>query len=122
MIAHILADLVLLVHLAFILFVIIGGFAVLYRRWLAWVHLPAVLWAGVVNLAGWVCPLTWLEHGLRRAAGEAGYQGGFVAHYLLPLIYPAWMRGNLVLIVGVSVVLWNVLVYVFVLYCNKRRR
>ncbi len=126
--ARVFADLILLVHFAFVLVAIFGGLAVLYRRWLAWVHLPIVAWATLINLAGWVCPLTPLEIRLRQAAGEAGYAGGFVEHYLLPVLYPAldpmlpagW-QAHLGLIAGLAVLIWNVLVYTLVWWRKWRR-
>lgn len=83
------ADAVLLLHLAFILFAVLG--AALVLRWprLAWLHLPAALWAVGIELAGAICPLTHLENALRERAGQQGYAGGFIEHYLLPVIYPA---------------------------------
>ncbi len=83
-----LADLVVALHGLFIVFALLGGLLVLWRRYCWWLHVPALLWAGAVQAFGLVCPLTWLENRLLRAAGEAGYEGGFLAHYLIPLIYP----------------------------------
>ncbi len=94
------ADVVALVHLAFVLFLAFSG--LLVWRWsrLAWFHLPAVLWDAWIEFAGGMCPLTPLEHGLRRVVDEAGYAGGFIVHYLWPLLYPVglthegqWMLG-----------------------------
>ncbi|MEF8729005.1 MAG: DUF2784 domain-containing protein [Accumulibacter sp.] len=83
-----LADGIVVLHLLFIAFVVAGG--ALCLRWprLAWAHLPAACWGIVVEITGWICPLTPLENELRQAAGQAGYPGGFIAHYLLPVIYP----------------------------------
>jgi hypothetical protein len=122
MTSHLLADGVLLIHFAFILFAIGGGLAVLYRRWVVWLHLPAVLWASVVNLAGWECPLTPLENKFRVAAGLAGYPGGFVEHYVAPLIYPAGMTRPVALTAGVSILIWNAGVYGLVLWRLGHRR
>lgn len=104
MILRWLADLILVLHLGFIAFVLLGGLFALYRPRLAWLHLPAVAWGAVVEYAGWTCPLTPLEQWLRQAAGEAGYSGSFVEHYLQPLLYPSgltrptqWLLGSLVL-------------------------
>lgn len=115
MTAAVLADLVVLLHLAFILFVMLGGLLVLRRRRLMWLHLPVVAWGAAIEFVGWVCPLTPLENRLRAAAGEAGYSGGFVEHYLIPLIYPEgltrelqWLLGALVLLVNAAVY-WRVL-------------
>ena len=109
MLHRILADMVVLLHAAFLLFVLLGGLLVLRWRWLAWVHLPAVLWGIAIEVGGWYCPLTDLENSLRRAAGQAGYSGGFIEHYLLPIIYPAgltreWQLGiALAVLVGLGI-------------------
>lgn len=115
MTAAVLADLVVLLHLAFILFVMLGGLLVLRRRRLMWLHLPVVAWGAAIEFVGWICPLTPLENRLRAAAGEAGYSGGFIEHYLIPLIYPTgltrevqWLLGALVLLVNAAVY-WRVL-------------
>jgi hypothetical protein len=122
MLSKILADIVLLSHFLFVLFAILGGLFVLHKRWFLWLHLPAVIWSAVVNLAGWICPLTPLENSFRAAAGQAGYKGGFVEHYIAPLVYPGGMTRELELIAGVSVLVWNVLVYTFVIFRRPRRR
>jgi len=91
MLARILADVVVVAHLAFVLFVVLGGFLVVRRPRVAWVHLPCAAWGAAIEIAGAVCPLTPLENALRRAGGEAGYGGGFVEHYVLPVLYPGEM-------------------------------
>ncbi|MDH3241727.1 MAG: DUF2784 domain-containing protein [Alphaproteobacteria bacterium] len=88
MVYRVLADATVVVHLAFILFVLLGGLLVLRWRRLAWVHVPVALWGAGIELIGWVCPLTYLENHFRLKADEAGYGTGFVEHYLLPLVYP----------------------------------
>ena len=105
------ADAVLAAHLAFVLFVVFGGLLVLRRPRLAWLHLPAVAWAALIEFSGWICPLTPLEVALRRGAGEAGYGGDFVEHYLVALIYPAGLTRELQVSIGVAVLLINLLVY-----------
>lgn len=106
-----LADLVVVVHFLFIAFVV-GG-ALLLFRWprVAWLHLPAAAWGVFVEWSGRVCPLTPLENALRRAAGEAGYGGGFVERYLLPVIYPAGLTPAVQLWLGVFVVVINAAAY-----------
>jgi len=108
-----LADLVLILHLAFIAFVLLGAVACLQRPRLAWLHLPAVLWSIWVNLAGWTCPLTPLEIALRRAAGEGFYTGSFIAHYFAPLVYPPGMRpgSEAVYVIAAGMLAWNVALY-----------
>jgi Protein of Unknown function (DUF2784) len=117
-----LADIVLLFHFAIVLFAIFGGLIVLYKRWLVWLHIPVLLWSSVVNLASWICPLTPLEHVLRSLAGQAGYQGGFVEHYIVPLVYPNGMSRDIEIIAGFSILVWNGLVYTFVICWRRRHR
>ena len=101
MIYDLLADVVLLLHLAFIVFIVAGGLFLPRGPsllWLPWLHVPAVLWGVGIELSGGICPLTPLENRLRQLGGEAGYAGGFIEHYLLPVIYPAdltreWQTG-----------------------------
>ena len=112
MLARIGADVVLAVHLAFVLFVILGGLLVLRWPKLAWVHVPAVVWGALVELAGWICPLTPLEVTLREAAGEAGYRGDFVEHYLVALLYPEGLGRTTQFLFATLVVLINGAVYV----------
>jgi hypothetical protein len=105
------ADALLIAHLAFVLFVVAGG--LLVYRWprLAWLHVPAFAWGAVIEFKNWVCPLTPLEQRLRLAAGEGGYGGGFVEHYLLPLIYPEGLTREIQLGLGLFVLAVNALVY-----------
>jgi hypothetical protein len=115
------ADAVLAAHLAFVLFVVCGGLLVLRTPRLAWLHLPAVAWAAFVELSGSICPLTPLEVALRRGAGEAGYGGDFVEHYLVALIYPAGLTRELQMAIGAAVVLINLFVY-FLLWRRRSNR
>ena len=111
MLPRALADLVLLVHAAFVLFVVLGGFAVLRWPRLAWIHLPAAAWGAVIEFAGWICPLTPLENRLRGLAGDAGYQGGFVEHYLLASLYPATLDRSIQVGLGLAVIAVNLVAY-----------
>ncbi len=115
------ADAVLVFHFLFILFAVFGGFLVLYKKMVVWVHLPVVLWSSIVNLAGLTCPLTPIENFFRSAAGQLGYQGGFVEHYIAPIVYPAGMPRELELVAGVSIIAWNVAVYGFLGWKSIRR-
>ena len=109
-----LADLALLTHLLFIVFVLFGGLLALRWQWMPWVHLPAAAWGAVIEFSGWICPLTPLENSLRRAAGSAGYSGGFIEHYIVPLIYPGALTSGLQLVLGGAVVALNVAFYLAV--------
>lgn len=109
----ILADLAVLIHTLFILFVVGGGFLV--RRWpyLAWLHLPAALWGGVVEFTGGICPLTDLELYWRRLGGVGGYSGSFIEHYLEPFVYPAGLTTQLQVLMGLGVLLLNGAIYLY---------
>jgi len=122
MVQRIAADAVVLVHLAFVLFVIFGGLLVLRRPKLAWFHIPAAIWGALVEFAGWICPLTPLEVALRHAAGEAGYAGGFVEHYIVALLYPQGLTHGTQIALGGLVVLVNASVYFILARRNGIRR
>jgi len=111
MIDKILADLVVTFHVAFVVFVVTGGLLVLRWPRLAWLHLPCALWGAWVELSGWICPLTPLEISLRVAAGEAGYTGGFLEHYVIPMLYPAGLTRGIQVGLGVAVLVVNVAAY-----------
>lgn len=114
------ADTILLLHAAFIVFVVFGG--MLVWRWprLKWLHLMAVGWGVMIEFGGWICPLTPLENMLRRSAGELGYSEGFLEHYVLALVYPAALTRQLQIALGVGVLAVNSLVYG--VYHLRRRR
>jgi hypothetical protein len=116
MIASTLADGVVLLHFGFILFVVFGGFLLLCRKWVAALHLPAVLWAAAIEFRRGICPLTPLEQELRRAAGATGYSGSFIEHYLIPIIYPAGLDERLQYVLGTLVIVINLAVYGWVLF------
>lgn len=111
---RVLADFVVVVHAAFVLFAVFGGFLVLRRRRLAWMHVPAVLWAALVETAGWTCPLTPLENLLRHRAGEKTYPSGFIEHYLMPVLYPEALTREVQIILGLMVLFINILVYAWI--------
>jgi hypothetical protein len=116
-----LADAVVWVHLAFIVWVVAGGLAVLARPWLAVLHLPAATWGVWIEWSGGLCPLTPLENTLRTQAGEGGYDGGFVEHYLIPLIYPEGLTREWQWVLGAGVLVVNVAVYTMVWTRSRRR-
>lgn len=116
------ADAVVVIHLLFIVFVLFGGLLVLLRPWLVLLHLPAVTWGASVEFFHLYCPLTPLENHFRQAAGQAGYQGGFIEHYLIPLIYPRGLTPELQLWFGGVVILLNGGVYLYLLWRLVKRR
>ena len=118
---RVLADLVVVAHAAFVLFVVAGGFLVLRWPRLAWLHLPAAAWGALIEFAGWICPLTPLENRLRRLGGEAGYAGGFVEEYLLAVLYPSGLTRTHQLVLGALVLGVNLAVYGWVLWRRSRR-
>jgi hypothetical protein len=111
MLYRISADLVLLAHFLFVVFALLGGALVYFDLAWALVHLPVVFWSSVVNLVSWTCPLTPLEKALRIRSGRSEYSGGFIEHYVGRVVYPGGMPRQMELIAGVSVVVWNALVY-----------
>jgi len=106
-----LADLLLLIHGGFVLFVIAGGLLVLRWPRVAWVHLPAALWGAGIEFTGRICPLTPIEQAWRRAAGEAAYQGGFIEHYVTAALYPAGLTRTIQLVLGAIVLAVNAWIY-----------
>ena len=115
------ADAVLVLHLAFIIFVLLGGLLVAWKRGFLLLHLPAIAWGLFVELSGRSCPLTHWENLLRRLAGSAGYQAGFIEHYLLPLIYPAWLSVPVKYLLAAIVVVVNALIYGGLVWRRRHR-
>ena len=115
------ADALLVVHLLFIVFVVIGGLLVLRWPGLAWLHLPSVAWAIWIEASGGICPLTPWENRLRSLAGEAGYQGGFIEHYLLPIIYPPGLTPAVQVWLALAVAAINLAVYGLLLARTRKR-
>jgi hypothetical protein len=120
MIYAVLADLVVLVHALFVLFVVFGGLAVLRWRRLAWFHLPAAVWGVAIELGGWVCPLTYLENYFRRLGGGSGYSGTFIARYIEPLLYPLGLTPHTQVFFGLAAFLVNFTIYA--LLWSRRHR
>lgn len=115
MINRVLANLVVGFHFVFILFAVLGGFLVLRWKRCAWIHLPIVLWSVLIELVGWVCPLTPLENWLRGKGGEVAYENGFIEHYILPIIYPTALTPNVQIVLGIMVLGVNLGIYTWVL-------
>lgn len=124
MIHRIAADAVLVLHLLFVLWAVLGGLAVLWRAKLAFLHLPALAWGIWIEASHGICPLTPLENHFRALAGESGYAGGFIEHYLVPLIYPPGLGAAQQWLLALALVAINAAVYVGVWrrYRNAGRR
>ena len=114
-----LADLVVGVHFLFVLFVVLGGLLVLRWPRVAYLHIPAAAYGAALEFAGWICPLTPLEQWLRRQAGSSAYSGGFIEHYILPILYPSALTRDIQLALGALVLTVNLVIYAYVL---RRRR
>jgi hypothetical protein len=108
---RLLANVVVLMHLAFVVFVVTGGILVLRWRRVAWIHVPAALWGAAIALGGWICPLTPLENWLREQGGGTGYTTGFIEHYVLPVLYPVMLTHEVQMAAGVLVIVLNALLY-----------
>jgi uncharacterized protein DUF2784 len=116
-----LADLVVILHFAFVLFVVFGGLLLLRWPKLAYFHLPVVAYGALIELVGWICPLTPLEKRLRESAGLQGYEGGFVEHYILPVLYPSGLTRGVQLVLGLLVVAVNLAIYAVVARSRRLR-
>ena len=120
MICSLSADLVLIVHLAFVLFVALGGLLVLRRPRLAWLHLPAVAWGAISEFLGVICPLKPLETTLRELGGGIGYEGDFIGNYITALLYPSGLTRGAQVALGIGALVMNVAVYGY--WLLKKRR
>ncbi len=115
MIYRLLADLVVIVHLLFVLFALLGGILVYLKKQWAWLHVPAFIWAAAIEFFGWICPLTPLEIKLRRLGGATAYESGFVEHYILPVLYPEALTRDMQIWLGVIVLVINITAYTLVI-------
>jgi len=122
MLYRVAADGVLVLHFAFVLFALLGGLVVLRVPGFAWLHLPAVAWGAFVEFSGRICPLTPLEVALRQAAGDAGYAGDFLEHYIVAILYPDGVTRGLQILFGAAALLVNVAIYAAVLRRSYLRR
>ncbi len=119
MIYRLTADFVVLIHLAFILFAAFGGLLVLKYPRCALLHVPALIWAVLISLAGWVCPLTPLENWLRERSGAVGYDTSFIEHYILPIIYPGELTRGMQIFLGLLVLVINLGIYGCHVFINE---
>ena len=115
------ADAVVLLHLGYVIFIVAGGLLVFRWRWIALLHLPAVVWGVLLEFFGWMCPLTPLELGLRAAGGQAGYSGGFVEYYIQPVLYSVEPDITVQISIGSFVILINLALYSLLLWRLKHR-
>jgi hypothetical protein len=122
MLFRVAADLLVALHFAFIVFVLAGGYLAWRWRWVVCLHLPAAAWGALIEFAGWICPLTPWEVALRRQAGEAGYAGGFIEHYLIPVVYPAGLTPAIQTILGCAVIAVNAVAYAGLVRRARRER
>ncbi|WAR46506.1 DUF2784 domain-containing protein [Methylomonas rapida] len=116
------ADAVILLHLAFILFVVFGAALAFRWRWIPFIHLPAAAWGIFIELTSGICPLTYLENHLRRQAGQAGYSGGFIEHYVLNIIYPAGLTPQIQYVLAGIVLVTNIGFYLWLILDRRGRR
>ena len=120
MVYRALADAVLILHLGFVVFVVLGGLLVLRWTRLAWLHIPAAIWGVLIEYTGWICPLTPLENSLRARGGETGYSGGFIEHYIQPVLYPAGLTRGTQIVLGSLALVVNLTAYTVVLARRNR--
>lgn len=117
------ADILVLFHLLFILFVMFGGLFVLKWPKAAWLHIPAAVWGALIEFCGWICPLTPLENSLRLAGGGSPYTEGFIDKYILPVIYPPGLTREMQWVLGAAVVMVNLAVYgIWAVRLSRRRK
>ena len=120
MIYRALADAVLILHLGFVSFVLLGGLLLLRWTRIAWLHVPAAIWGVLIEYTGWICPLTPLENSFRARGGETGYSGGFIEHYIQPVLYPAGLTRGTQIVLGSIALLVNLTAYAVVLARRNR--
>ena len=113
---RLLSDFIVIIHLAFIIFVAAGALLVMKWNRLAFIHIPAVIWGAIVEYTGWICPLTPWENHFRRLAGDSAYQGDFTGNYILPVIYPGELTRNIQIILGSIVIIINMIIYGIIIY------
>ena len=120
MLYQILADFIVILHFAFIVFVLGGGILVIKWRWIIWLHIPAVIWGALISFFGWICPLTPIENMLRQVGRGEEYLTGFIEHYLLPVIYPSGLDRKMYIVMGIFVLVFNLAIYALLIAKFKR--
>jgi Na+-transporting NADH:ubiquinone oxidoreductase subunit NqrB len=120
MVYRFLADLILVLHFCYVLFAIFGGLLVLRRRWMWKFHLPALVWGFIVQYFVWICPLTNWENYFRELSGQAGYEGGFIEYYISAILYPGIITPQIHLFMAISLVVFNLLVYSYIIWRVRR--
>ena len=115
-----LADLVVIVHALFVVFVLVGAFLALRWRWIVWLHVPAAVWGVLIEYGGWICPLTPIENSLRVRAGQSTYSGDFIQHYLLGALYPQGLTRATQYVLGSAALLLNVIGYALLIRSVRR--
>ena len=121
MVFQLLADVVVIFHLAFVAFALFGGLLIMKWRRVAWIHVPSVVWAVFIEFTGMICPLTPLENFLRRKSGATGYESGFVEHYIIPILYPESLENSVQIILGILVIVVNADIYAWVFRQSKQK-
>jgi len=114
------ADIIVILHFAFVVFVLLGGVLLLWWRKLVWIHLPAVIWGIMIEFTGWICPLTPYENKFRQQAGLEMYDGDFVMRYIMPVLYPEDLTRSLQVAFGLVVLVINVICYYYVFFFKKK--
>ena len=122
MVYRILADIVVVAHLSFIIFVVLGGVLAFRWRRAIWLHVPAAVWGVLIQCVGWTCPLTPLENWLRSLGGEKGYDESFIEHYLVSILYPDRLTRGFQMVLGLFVLAVNLLIYWRVLSRMRRQK
>lgn len=121
MIYLILAELIVFLHFCFILFSVLGGLLALWKHWMPYIHIPAAIWGSFIIILGWTCPLTPLENALRNAGGAEGYSGSFIAHYLVPIIYPEGLTREMQIGLGLIAIVINTVIYSLIVYRRRKK-
>ncbi len=116
-----LADFVLVIHTLFIVFVVFGGLIVLKWHRIIWFHIPCVIWGALIEFFGWICPLTYLENYLLELGNANSYEGSFIQHYLIPIVYPSGLTTDIQILLGSAVIVINLFIY-YIIWRNRYKQ